>query len=74
MTHFTHKMLIAAPKPLKNTYDDSELFRFFYDLHTENIFSSIQQNKSVLNDCIHGLARPWRNKAESLINLVQLHA
>ena len=47
MTNFTQKMLIAAPKPLKNIYDDySVLFIFFLkDLQKENTFLYIQLNK-----------------------------
>ena len=46
MTNFTQKILIAAPKPLKNIYDDySVLFIFFEDLQKENTYLYIQLNK-----------------------------
>ena len=47
MANFKQKMLIAAPKPLKNIYDDySVLFIFFKDLQNENTFLYIQLNKA----------------------------
>ena len=56
MANFTQKMVVAAPKPLKNIYDDYSVFILICTCTKgKYIFIYSTKKKYVLDDCFHAL-------------------